>query len=216
MTLLVHRRSRIPLLTDLTFGYVLAIVLAIQYPSLRPFESGIVVGITGSLITILLYFVEPFEKILLITTVRTLRNHIPSSKRTKEAFDSTFLDYSRSRIKGELYVLVTMSLLIVTDRSFPIDIDLLTILVPLVIISSIVALYFDHQKFPHKVLASACYFAAVRKSGQRRPGAEISTDWILAARAALESGNWTEVWGWLLRTGIPAGYKVPEEVMSAE
>jgi len=120
----------------------------------------------------------------------------------RNAFESSYLDYSRVRLKSAFYLAI---LLIVVAY----EVSAVRFLAVVVLIFIIIRFIRDLVDLPMRVYAVLGYMGAIHGAGKRYSKAE---EYLKLCRTALESGNWVEAFSWLAIVGIPGNVRIPREI----
>jgi len=202
MIYLVSRRSKIPIAENIGFGYSLATILTFYLMKLNGVEALINLNVFGIIFSSILSYLEPVEELLYLYVKRSLH-----SSALRDAFNSTFLDYTRLKIKAGFYLIFLFGLLMIARGL----IDLIFCLLALASILIVVGMWFhDIRQLPMRVSAVLAYYGTVRTP--TRETSDFVIDALAKVRNALEAGNWKEAWRWLNAVGIP-DIKIPKKII---
>ena len=191
----VSKRSKVPIAEDIGFSYSMAAILTFYWMKMSGFEALIYLNVLSIILSSILSYLKPVELVLYLFVKRFLH-----SSAVQDVLNSTFLDYTRSKIKAGFYLIILIGLLIVTG-SF-IDFRLLALALILI---GIGMWYHDIRQLPIRVAAVLAYYGAVNSPVRDK-------DVLVSVRNALEAGNWKEAWQWLRFTRV-SDVKIPEEIL---
>ena len=197
----VSRRSKVPVAEDIGFSYSIAAILTFYWMKLSGFEALIYLNVLSIIFSSILSYLEPVEIILYLFVKRLLY-----SSAVQDALDSTFLDYTRSKIKAGFYLIILIGLLMVTMGS----IVFLLLALALMILIGVKTLYYITRQFPIRVAAVLAYYGAIHNPTHQSSNFIVNA--LAQTRNALEAGSWKEAWQWLRIIGI-SGVKIPRKIV---
>jgi hypothetical protein len=200
-------RSKVPVSIDLTFGYAISAAVSTRFLSTLDINGIAQIVSLGTLLSSILLYIQPVEKILLLVVRKKLKNQVSSPKAIDMAFDSTYLDYTKSRIESALYVMISLLLLKPFKPELFVAWPLITLIVSIFIVLTILN---DIRKLVLRTLIIAAYNSAISQARNVR-SSEFVMNALSNARNSLSVGNWKEAFDWLMLVGIPADCKITEE-----
>jgi len=198
-------QTKIAILDDVLFSYsIVGLLIFFNVSQLDMYYM----TIFGFIISAFLSYVEPFDLIIHVITVRTiLHKGGRPAYLFEKAFETSYLHCIRLKFRTAFYLLII--LLIITLLSKNLLLISLSITTLLPIIWKMMCK--DYPNLLFQISAVAGYLATIEKPTVK--AWEYKLRCVEKMRDALEAGNWFEALRFLNFVGVPGEVNIPQEVL---
>jgi hypothetical protein len=203
------RRSKVLLLEDAWFSYSFtAFLLGIHKSGGTTIVDYTQYMILSFALLAFLAYVEPIDNFLIFPYIifqdKRLSDQPNSQFLLRSAFESSYLDYTRFRLRSALYLVVLLAAITVQYNT---TVRIIAIITSIAILFRFIK---DLRELPMKVYAVAGYIGAISSAGKIHSKVEVYLNY---AKQALESGNWVEAFKWLAISGISGDVRIPKQIL---
>jgi len=215
-------KTKVLMLEDLSFSYALVTILFYQLPDIPSYLLGynhlienvflqmiIPWTVFAALLTSILTYIDPvglfIYVIMLIIDRRKNERPLPSFL-IRSSLESSYLDYTRVRLKGAIYMAVLLIMIVILCQSLLFRALLIT------------AIFFIFLRLVLKdiweaaigVYVVAAYNSTIREYTLTKSNVALGA--LNNAQIALNGGNWVEAFRWLGATG-GITINVPKDIL---
>ncbi len=205
------RRSKVLFLEDAWFSYsLIAVILGAYRSSMATIADYTQYIILSFALLAFLAYVEPIDFLMFLYILfqdRRLLDQPNSQFLLRGAFESSYLDYTRFRLRSALYLVTLLFTIAILYNTLTI-IKVIAIIILIIILFRLFTK--DLRELPMKVYAVAGYIGAISSAGSIRSKAE---EYLNYAKQALESGNWIEAFKWLAISGTSGDVRIPKQIL---